>query len=141
MDFFLPRRPQDSHMGRNRHQNAYRFVKTSPPPKAREIRNSCNCANSLIVNCAILFILAYNSCLQPSPTTFSIPFLSLFGLKASLFSVLFSAKNPLFSAFLGFGLLLMALLRATKKDPGQAYQNKPIQGLSIFCFRIKFFAC
>jgi hypothetical protein len=83
------------------------------------------------VNCAILFILAYNSCLQPSPTTFSIPFLSLFGLKASLFSALFSAENPLFSAYIGFGLLLMALLRAQKKNPEQAHK-KPIQGSLYF---------
>jgi len=37
--FFLPRKLQNNHMGRNRHQNAYRFVKTSPPLKAREMKN------------------------------------------------------------------------------------------------------
>lgn len=72
------------------------------------------------MNCAILFILAYNLRPPLSPSLFFL----FSGVTAVSFSVVLSAiilsflaENPLFSAFLGVWLLLMALLRATKKEP------------------------
>ena len=89
------------------------------------------------MNCAILFILAYNSCLQPSPTTFSIPFLSLFGLKASLFSALFSAENPLFSAFVWFRAIVDGSVEGTKKRTLNRLIKSPYKVLYILLFQDK----
>ena len=80
---------------------------------------------------------AYNPCLQPPPTIFSLPFRPFFGLRATWFSALFSAC---FRHFWVLGYCCRLCLRHKKRTSDRLCQKALFKVLSIFSFRIIFFA-
>ena len=100
----------------------------------------CHGANAIILQKAIFFIVPVFS-LQPLPTTSANHLFSSFSfLFRSQSDLVLGIVFGLFSALLSVGLLLTALFEAQKKNLRQACQKALFKVLSIFSFRIIFFA-